>query len=131
MVENLVTISVLCIVSSVMCRLVGKYSREQAAMLSAGACALLLGYVLVRMYPALEMTRDLYERCGISDDHLLVLFKSLGVCYISRFACDICKDCGETALASVAETAGRCAVLLLAVPLFCELSETVGKLAAG
>lgn len=124
-------IAALCIVSSVMCRLIGKYSKEQAVMLSAGSCVLLLGYVLMRMYPALNMVRELYEKCGISDEYLLVLFKSLGISYISGFACDICRDCGENALASAAETAGRCAVLLLAVPLFSDLSVIISEFAAG
>jgi len=131
MVGNLVTISALCIISSVMCRLTGKYNKEQAVMLSAVSCVLLLGYVLMRMYPALDLVRELYDQCGISDEYLLILFKSLGVCYISRFACDICRDCGENALASAAETAGRCAVLILSVPLFRDLSVIISEFAAG
>lgn len=131
MVENLMMIAALCIVSSVICKLTGKYNKEQAVMLSAASCLLLLGYILMRMYPALNMVRELYEQCGISDEYLLILFKSLGVCYISRFACDICRDCGENALAGAAETAGRCAVLILAVPLFRDLSVIISEYAAG
>ncbi|MDE6708794.1 MAG: stage III sporulation protein AD, partial [Oscillospiraceae bacterium] len=38
---------------------------------------------------------------------------------------DICKDCGENAISTVVELCGRVLLILLALPLFLTLAETV------
>ena len=52
-----------------------------------------------------------------------LLLRALGLCLTTQFACDVCKDAGETAIAARLETAGRAALLLLAMPLFSSLLE--------
>ena len=37
----------------------------------------------------------------------MILFKTLGICFLAQFAADSCRDAGESALASKVELAGR------------------------
>ena len=129
MVENIILIVSLCMIAAILCRLIGKYNKEQAVMLSVVTCALLLGYILIRLFPVLDMMENLYSECGVSEDYIMILFKSIGICYITRFAYDVCHDCGENAIATVVETAGRAAILILAIPLLEEISRCIRDLA--
>ena len=70
----------------------------------------------------------LYEKAGTDEEYLTILFKALGICYITQFASDICKDCGENTLAVQAEIAGKIALMLLALPLFGTLAELISEL---
>ena len=71
---------------------------------------------------------DIYSRAGADEEYLTVLFKALGICYITQFACDICKDSGENALATQAELAGKISLMVIALPLFESLADIVAKL---
>ena len=60
-----------------------------------------------------------------------MLFKALGICYLTQFAADSCRDAGESALAVKAEIAGRIAVLLISLPLLSQVASTAMDLIGG
>jgi stage III sporulation protein AD len=128
MVEKISAILCLCILASVMCRLIGKYNKEQEIMLAAAVCTVILCFVLLYISPVLGFIEELCRLCSVDEKYTLILFKSLGICYITRFACDICKDCGETAVASVAEVSGKTALLVISLPLLEDLVDFVQRL---
>ncbi len=84
--------------------------------------------VLIYISPIAETVRNIFSRAGADKEYLTILFKAMGICYITQFACDICKDSGENALASHAELAGKISLMLLALPLFDTLADLVDGL---
>ena len=48
----------------------------------------------------------------------LILLKSLGICLVTQFASDACKDAGESSMAGKVELAGKIAVIVAAMPMF-------------
>ena len=56
---------------------------------------------------------------------LQVLLKALGIVLVGRIAAGICRDAGESALASGVEFAVKAAVLLTALPLLQSLLAIV------
>ncbi len=128
MVDNIMLVAALCIVAAILCRLLDKYNKEQAVMLSIATCAAVLGFIIIFISPVLNMISNLYSMCDMDEDYSLIIFKSLGICYITQFACDVCRDCGENAIGTVAEIAGKTALVILALPLFENLIEFVNRL---
>lgn len=57
--------------------------------------------------------------------YLEILWKALGICYITGIAGDLCQDCGESALAKTVELWGRLSLVLLSLPLLETLLRTV------
>lgn len=53
--------------------------------------------------------------------YFTAMLKMLGLCITAQITENICKDCGETALASIVETAAKCAILLVVLPVAKEL----------
>lgn len=54
-------------------------------------------------------------------DYIPYLFKSLGISLLSSTASDLCRDCGESAVAVKLELLGKCEIALLSLPLLKEL----------
>lgn len=60
-------------------------------------------------------------------EYVKLMIKVLGITLISQFVSDMCRDCGESALASATETAAKVIVITMILPLF----ETVIKIVTG
>ena len=109
------------IVGAVLAVLLAQYRKEYAVMVSIAAGAVILmaaarsGYGLTG-----EMERYI-EKAGIDGAKLETLFKCLGICIVTQFAADTCRDSGQSAIASKVELAGKVAVAAAALPLFREL----------
>ena len=54
--------------------------------------------------------------------------KAVGICFFTQLASDVCRDAGEGSAASKIEFAGRCAVLVISLPLFTEVLELASAL---
>ncbi|SDB15221.1 stage III sporulation protein AD [Ruminococcaceae bacterium FB2012] len=74
------------------------------------------------------LVSELLEKTGLDEIYFKVLFKGLGVCYISGISADCCRDSGQSALASVIEITGRISMIVIAIPLFKAVIELVENL---
>ncbi len=64
---------------------------------------------------------------GVETAASYIKLKVLGIVLITQFVADLCRDCGENALASQTETAAKVIVIAMILPLF----ETVIKIITG
>lgn len=125
---KIVSIAGLCIISAILCKLFATEGKEYALYIKIAAAASIMSAVLIYISPIAETVRNIFSRAGADKEYLTILFKAMGICYITQFACDICKDSGENALASHAELAGKISLMLLALPLFDTLADLVDGL---
>lgn len=91
---------------------------ELALGLSLAAGVLVVGVLLRELIPLIGTLRRMLALGGLSDTALSVVLRAAGVCFLSQWAADTCRDAGQTALAAKAELTGRVLLLLLTVPLF-------------
>ena len=63
--------------------------------------------------PIISMLQSLSEKMGMSSKFFVILLKITGIAYLSEFASNICKDSGETAVASKVELAGKILIISL------------------
>ncbi|MBD5141110.1 MAG: stage III sporulation protein AD [Ruminococcus sp.] len=125
---KIVSIAGICITASVMCKLFSESGKEYALYIKLAAAAAVMSIIIIFVSPIAETIRNIYSRAGADEEYLTVLFKALGICYITQFACDICKDSGENALATQAELAGKISLMVIALPLFESLADIVARL---
>ena len=125
---KIVSIAGICITASVMCKLFSESGKEYALYIKLAAAAAVMSMIIIFVSPIAETIRNIYSRAGADEEYLTVLFKALGICYITQFACDICKDSGENALATQAELAGKISLMVIALPLFESLADIVVRL---
>lgn len=125
---NLMPICGICVIASILCSLFGNFGKEYSIYIKLAAGAAVLSIIILYISPVTETIYMLYEKAGADDEYLTILFKALGICYITQFAGDICRDCGENTLAVQAELSGKIALMILALPLFSSLAEIISNL---
>lgn len=119
----MITIAGAGLVAAAAAVLLKQYKPEYAMLVSLAAVAFLFFWILGEILPALNTLRGMMERTAFSSDALKILMKCLGVCYLCEIAGQVCREAGQTAIASKVELAGKVAVLLLCLPMFEELLQ--------
>ncbi|MBP1560492.1 MAG: stage III sporulation protein AD [Oscillospiraceae bacterium] len=122
---KIVSVAGLCITAAVLCKLFGSDSKEYALYIKLAAAAAVMSMMILFVSPIAEAVRSIYEKAGADEEYLTVLFKAMGICYITRFSGDICRDSGESTLAAQTELAGKIALIIIALPLFETLADIV------
>ena len=107
---------------------VKQYRPELGLLVSIAAGCVILLAVLSKFTPVIEQLKSLVYNSGIKKEYLSIMIKSLGICYLTQFASDICNDFGQTSLASKIELCGRVTLAVLSMPLMITLIETVSKM---
>lgn len=120
---NITSVLGLCIIAAMLCLLLIGYRAEyaMAVMLLAGlfVFTLCIGYIS----PAIEEIKTLLTRAGLELSQFKIALKALGICYITQFSADLCRDFGQTSLAAKAELVGKCVVFVLSIPLISAVIE--------
>lgn len=128
---NIVGIAGIAICAAVVAAMLRRYNQEYAVMVVVAAGIVILLEMLSSLAPAIRQIRTLLSAAGLSSDYALILFKTLGICFLAQFAADSCRDAGESALASKVELAGKITIVVLALPLFEKIAKTaVGLIGA-
>jgi len=123
--DNLFSLVGLGIVAAVVAVVMRQHRPEFALIVSIAAGALILGGVLVAMLPVLSQIQAIFGSATVPQQYVQILFRALGLCFITQIACDACKDAGEGAIGAKVELAGKISVLVLSLPLFVHVLDIV------
>ena len=118
---NLTAILGVCLITAILAIILRENKYEYAIILSLLAGSVILLSLLSNMLNSFFEIRNIISKAGIDNEYFLVAFKALGICIITGFTADLCRDFGQTALAGRAELAGRCAIFLISLPLLTSL----------
>jgi stage III sporulation protein AD len=103
--------------------LLRQYKQEYALLLGVSAGIMIFLLILNKAQPAFSQINGFIEKSGVNTAYAEILIKAMGICFVTQFAADACKDAGESAMASKVELAGKFAVLLIALPLFTQVAN--------
>ena len=96
-----------------------------AVYVSLAGATVLLFYVCARISPIFGFIHHLAESAGVKNEYFQAVMKGLAVCYLGEFVIGICKDCGQAGWGDKVEIACRCALLVVAIPLFEDFLEII------
>ena len=116
-------IIIICIVSTVLCVVLRPYKSEYSVLIAILTAVLVLIFVLKSLISPLNLIADKIISAGVEIKYFKVALKAVGIGYVTSFAADICKDAGQTSLSSICETAGKCAIFVLSVPLLISVCD--------
>ena len=128
---NIIGIAGAAICAAVIAAMLRRYHQEYAILVSIAAGAVILFSVFFSISPAIRQISTLLSSAGLSSEYALILFKTIGICFLAQFASDACRDAGENALASNVELAGKLTIIALALPLFEKIAQTAKGLIKG
>lgn len=128
MVESAFTTAVFCVASAILAVLLRQHVREQSLFISLAACVVVTGGLFAMLAPILGDIRGLFLDSGLPESYVSLVFKATAICLITQITSDLCKDSGETAIASAAELWGRGAVTFVSLPLIKALISRIGEI---
>ncbi|MBO5747142.1 MAG: hypothetical protein J6S13_08675 [Clostridia bacterium] len=124
----LFTVVAVVMISAVMILLVKKYSPEYALVVSIVAGGTVLIFLVVALKEILGSIADIFDKSGLDKGVFKLVLKALGLCYLSEFASDVCRDFGQTSLAAKVELAGKISIIALTFPLIGQILTAVTEL---
>lgn len=98
---------------------------EYSVFLSLCIAILILFCVLGLFTSAKEQLNSLISFLSGDDKYYGLLFKMIGIAYLSEFCSGICKDAGYQAIGAQVEIFGKLTILLAGLPILMTLIETI------
>ena len=109
-----------------------KKDKPEAALMTAlGTSVLILISVTEKIGGIINDLRIMIENCGVDIKYFVIAIKAVGIAYIAQFAAEILRDCGEGAIASKVEAAGKIFILSLAMPVMTSFLELCVRVVKG
>lgn len=119
---NLVSILGICVIAAIFAVELKGHRSEYALLISLTAGAVVLIMLIVGVSDKLLEIKNIASKYS-STSFFVVALKSLGICVITGFIADTCREAGQISLASKAEFAGRCSIFILSLPMLSSLLE--------
>ena len=86
---------------------------------------IIISYLYVDVNNLVEVFNSFSSGFGVSDSHVKLLLKVLGISYVTNFGASVADECGEKFIAKKIEFAGKIFIVSLSVPIFMSLLTTV------
>ncbi len=105
-----------------------QYRPEYAMYVSIIAGAIILFLSIGKLDGIITLLNSISSSTSINGEFLGILLKITGIAFLTVFAVSICKDSGETAIASKVDLGGKIIIIAISVPIISSLLETVIKI---
>ncbi len=112
------------VVASVLLR---RWSADFLPLIRLGAALLLCAAAISLISPLVSYLQNLTETAGIAP-YAECLFKALAIAGLTQVCAELCRESGESGIATGVEIAGKAEILLLALPLVNEILSTANEL---
>lgn len=83
---------------------------------------------LEKLMSVFSFLESIYGNITYGKTFFPIIIKVLVVAYIADFTSQLCKDCGETAIAGKVELAGKIIIFYLAIPILMAILELVNSI---
>lgn len=123
--ELLFRITALCVIACTLGLLLKKDVPALQLLLALGTMAVLLYSAVETAGNIGTLMKDFSTVTGIASDYIVLILKCMAVAAVVRLGGDLCRDAGQSALASLIEITGTLSAALLAAPLMRVLLESV------
>ena len=120
LILKVVSVAVIAVFLSIIVR---HYRAEYSVFIVLGAAVVIWMMLSDSLDRALDSMRIMLDGTGIDSGYVSIVFKTLGICILTQIASDLCRDCGESALATKTEFAGKIVILSVAMPMITSIAQ--------
>ena len=105
--------------------LIKQYRPEFAIYVSIGAGILIFSIIAGKLSGIIEVLKSFTNKTSINNEFLTLLIQITGIAILTEFAVSICKDSGESAIASKVDLSGKVIIMSMSIPIMSSLLETI------
>ncbi len=104
---------------------VKNWRAEVAIMISVAAAIIIFLAVAPYLKAVLDTFEDISNQIGLDIKYITVVLKVIGIAYVTQFGAELCRDAGESAIASKIEFGGKVIIMALSMPIIYQFLEVV------
>ena len=94
----------------------------------AAASVIIMFSLLGNAAQITQRLSELAAASGINTGYIAILLKVVGICLVTEFAANTCRDSGSSSLAGSVTLTGKILVTAAALPLYADILSTVTEL---
>lgn len=113
------------IISLIIIIILKQYKPEFVVYVSIITGIIILFMVIGKFTAIVNILTSLSEKAGVGSQFLKILLKITGIAILTEFAVSICRDSGETAIASKIDLGGKIIIISISIPIITALLELV------
>ncbi|MGI6731267.1 MAG: stage III sporulation protein AD [Anaerovoracaceae bacterium] len=98
---------------------------EFATYVVVATVMIIFAMIIYKLSAVFEFLRSIYDEISYGRNFFPIIIKVLAVAYVADFAAQICRDSGESAIATKVELAGKIIIFYLAVPVIVAVIELI------
>ena len=107
--------------------LLKQYRPEFAIYISLLVGVIIILLIIDRLAGIINLLQSFASESGINNTFLALLIKMTGIAFLSEFAVSVCKDSGESAIASKIEIGTKIIIISMSIPILSALLEIILK----
>lgn len=125
---DIIKIIGIALVALIIIILLKQYRPEFAIYVSLIAGALIILLVTDKLTGIINLLQSLETKASLNSTFIALLIKITGIAFLSEFAVSICKDSGESAVASKIEIGSKIIIISMSIPIISALLEIILKI---
>ena len=115
----------ICMIATLLSLLIKKQRPEFAMLIPITAAAAVIAVVAPYFSSIIYQFRDIAESSGVDIQYMEIVIKIVGVAYLEQFASEMCRDCGENAIASKIEFGAKIIIVAMSLPIVYRLLSLI------
>ena len=100
---------------------------EYSVYVSIIAGILIIALTIGKIAGIIDILKNLANKTTINNQFLVLLIKITGIAILTEYTVSICKDSGESAIASKVDFGGKIVIMSMSIPIISSLLETIIK----
>lgn len=106
-----------------------RVQKPEIAVLASIVTGIVIFMLLAsKLSAVIDLLQSYANKADIKPVYFNTILKITGIAYITEFGAEVCKDAGESSIASKVELAGRVTIIILAVPIITSLLDLIIKI---
>ncbi|RBP46664.1 stage III sporulation protein AD [Garciella nitratireducens] len=116
------------LIATILSVILKKDRPEFSMLIGLVAGIIIFFFVITKLKVVLEVFQDLSSKMDINMKYINIIFKIIGIAYLTEFGAQVCKDAGEGSIATKIEFGGKVLIMIIAVPILMALLDLILKI---
>ena len=125
---EIVKIIGIALIALIIIILLKQYKPEFAIYVSILTGFLILLLVMDKLEGIITILQQFTTNTSLNSEFLALLIKITGIAFLAEFAVSVCKDSGESAIASKIEIGSKIIIIAISIPILSSLLEVILKI---
>ena len=102
-----------------------QYKPEFVIYVSIITGIIILFMVMDKLYAVINLLINITDKTGTGSSFFKILLKITGIAILTEFAVSVCRDSGESAIASKIDLGGKIIIISISIPIITGLLELI------